>query len=189
MGWILPGSLVWAVSLILSVPAAAGTVYQWVTDDGVYAYADVLKRVPKRYQSQAEKRSLATLESYERWTPSDRRVMGTYAGRLASNLERLRALNRSLDPMVAAATNAPVRVRLGGAAGGAGLDIPVAGEGPVVVEDLRTRFGDDQATRSVSLVRQGDGVVAMIIGQDNVRDVEGVPAEDLWESLSERPAF
>ncbi|MEE2663679.1 MAG: DUF4124 domain-containing protein [Myxococcota bacterium] len=189
MAWILRGWLVLAISMMFSVPAVAGTVYQWVTDDGVYAYADVLKRIPKRYRSQAEKRSLGSLESYERWTPSDRRAMGTYVGRLASNLERLRALNRSLEPMDPMGTRAPVRVRLSNGGSGAGLDIPVAGEGPVVVEQLHTKLGNDQATRSISLVRQGDSVVAMIIAQDNVRDVDGVPEEDLWESLAERPAF
>ena len=46
MRLILRGALVAAITVVFSVPAMAGTAYEWVTDDGVYSYADVLKRVP-----------------------------------------------------------------------------------------------------------------------------------------------
>jgi hypothetical protein len=67
--------------------------------------------------------------------------------------------------------------------------LPVAGGGPVVVDILHTTLGSDESTRAVTLVRQGDDVIAMIIAQDNVRKTDEVAASDLWKSLEERPAF
>jgi hypothetical protein len=187
MHHFLRGSLVVAISVLLAAPAFAGTVYEWVTDDGVRSYADVLKRVPKRYQAQAKRRTVGSLASYERWTPSDARASGSYAARLDGNLERLRAMNAALDPADAAGTRSPVRMRLRTGRNGDGLDIPVAGDGPVVVEKLHTKLPGDDATRSVTLIRQGDEVVAMVVAQDNVRDIEQIDADELMQGLSERP--
>ena len=186
---IMRGALVGAITLMLAAPAFGGTVYEWVTEDGVHAYADVLKRVPKRYQSQAKKRTMRSLESYDRWTPSDRRAEGSHADRLAANLDRLRTLNAALDPMDAPGTRSATRMRLRTGRNGDGIDVPLTGAGPVVVEKLHTQFPGDNATRTVTLIRQGDEVIAAVVAQDNDRDIVEVEADDLLKSLRDRPVF
>ena len=181
MGLMIRSSLLAAITLGLAVPAVATTVYEWVTEDGSHAYSDSQKRIPKRYQSQAKKRTLGSLTSYERWTPSDRRAKGHYADRLEGNLDRLRAMNASLEPRDAVGTRAPVRMRIQTGRGGDGLDVPVAGEGPVVVEKIRTKFPSDDSTRAVTVIRQGGEVIAVIVAPDNTRDIVEVPAHELWQ--------
>jgi hypothetical protein len=189
MGSMMKATLVTAAALMLAIPASAGSVYEWVTDDGVYSYADTLKRVPKRYQSQAKKRTLGSLASYERWTPSDPKAADSYAGRLEGNLARLRDLNAALDPMDALGTRAGVRMQLRLGANGDAISVPTASTGPVVVEEIRTRFPGENATRTVTLVRQGDEIVATLVGQRNDGPIVQVPSDDLLETLSERPVY
>ncbi|MCA9511229.1 MAG: DUF4124 domain-containing protein [Myxococcota bacterium] len=173
----------------LAAPAFAGTVYSWVTEDGTYAFADTLKRVPNRYRDQVTTRQLGRLTSYERWTPSNLRVKGDHTDRLASNLERLREVNAELDRTA----RGPKRVHArGGAANapsllvrthrnGSGLNLPLTGDAPVVLESVRTKLDGEDATRGVTLVRQGGEVIAVFKGHNNSRSVVEVDVDDLLD--------
>jgi len=186
---ILRGGLAAMIAVMFAAPAVADTAYEWVTDDGVYSYADVLKRVPKRYQAQAKKRTLGKLERYERWTPSDRRASGAHMDRLEGNLERLRSLNAALEPVDTRGgrSTAATRMRLRTGRNGDGIDVPLAGEGPVVVEKLRAKLSGDDATRAVTVIRQGEDVIAMVVAQDNAREIEEADGDELLELGSRGP--
>jgi hypothetical protein len=176
--------------LAISSPAAAGAVYSWVTEDGVYAYADSTKRIPKRYRGEAKTRSLGKLVNYERWTPSDRTAEGSYTDRLSGNLERLSKLNAK--PAKArrharvhgkrhrhhGAAVPMMTIRAGGGRygrGGVDIQIPMYGDDgePVEVESVRARddVGDGTrhlssiATRHLTLVKRGDKVLLVLKGE------------------------
>lgn len=76
---------------IPAMPARAGTLYRWETEDGTIAFADDVKRIPERYRTQAEGIAPEGLDGYHRFTPTDRSAQDAYADRLAERLDGLRA--------------------------------------------------------------------------------------------------
>jgi len=176
-------ALATSVALALASPAAADTVYEWVTEDGTYAYSDSFKRIPERYQDAAEKRTLGKLSRYERWTPSDRKAEGAYTDRLAENLERLRELNAPPSAPVALPVPAGGGNKLilrSGRNGNQGFEFALGADrrqGPLVIENLRTRagWGLDNTTRHVTVVRRGDAVLAVIKPHLNSQRLGQIP--------------
>lgn len=78
------------LSLFLSVPALAGTFYQWTDSDGVVSMTDDVKRIPPAYRDTAAERRFEDIK--------DRRTPVTvpaadYEAALTASLERQRALN------------------------------------------------------------------------------------------------
>jgi hypothetical protein len=185
-------ALVAAVGLAAG-PAAAKTVYSWVTDEGTFAFTDDAKRIPAKYREQVERRTLGKLGSYPRYTPVRvKEAKGTYPERVTQRLEHLRdqvALEeaRAAEERPTAATGTGPLLGLplgGGDEGGPSIGIPVgAGTGePIVVEQVSSRPDDSIATRTVTVVKQGDrvlGVIKPIRNQRDVRDV--VPDDELTE--------
>jgi len=167
---------------MLAAPAGAGTVYSWITEDGTHAFADSLKRVPARYRDEVKTRQVGRLASYERYTPSNLRVQGSHTSRLASNLERVRSVNAELDRVEPTRTaSAAPSILLRTDNRGNGINLPLAGAGPVVIEKVRTKLDGDVTTRSMTIVRQGDEVVAIFKGEGNSRRPVEVRASELLD--------
>ncbi len=160
------GSLVGAaLGVALAVPAGAGTIYHWRTDEGGYAFADDLKRVPARYRDRVETRETASIQDYARFTPVDGAIEAAETARLEAEVARLRARNAELEaraaaPLARGAGEVEIRatasgeplLRLGGTD---------AGAEPVVIERKRLRT-KGLTTRTTTVVRQGDRVLAVI---------------------------
>ncbi|MGH0037719.1 MAG: hypothetical protein ACQGVK_22030 [Myxococcota bacterium] len=142
----------------LAAPALAGTFYSWTTEDGIRAYTDDAKRVPARYRTRAQLRDTGSLDGYERFTPIESatpeaatRQAARSQARPVASLPSVSAPPPSRAPGVSLETG-DLNIDLVGAEGGE----------PIVVEQVRTRVGDSEATRTVQVVRQGDRVLAII---------------------------
>ena len=181
-------ALLLAASVLWAVPAAAGDVYYWVTEEGVHSYSDSLKQVPNRYRGEARKSRLNALESYDRWTPSDRAKEADYVRRLPENLARLRAFNASDERGDAAAAAERTTLQVGPAGSNVQLNLPAQGSGrqPVVVQTARAELPGEDATRNITFVRSGDETLAVLLGNRNEGRVVQLSSEEL-EVLLERP--
>ena len=82
----------------MALPASAGTVYSWTTDDGVTSFTDDTRRIPERYRSSSKHRELRDLDRYARFTQTDSRASDAYAADLDQRLTRLRLTNDGVDP-------------------------------------------------------------------------------------------
>jgi hypothetical protein len=157
-----------ALAAALAAPATAGDIYFWRTDDGGYAFADDPKRVPEKYRGRVEIRQSASLADHPRYTPEDDAAQSAYARELEQRLAEMRKLNAELERRVATATAAPaarerVEVRMS-SDGEPTIDIPqhgVAGE-PVVIEDYIALRDGANRTRTNTVIRRGDEVIAVI---------------------------
>ena len=163
------------LACLLAVPAAAGELYSWRTENGAYAFTDDEKSIPARYREGAERRSTAALDSYERFTPEDSAAKQHYADALEARLERLRAFNadRAVGPTVATSASRDKTVSLQVN----GRDAPTvnvtAGENtkPVVIETIQTRPEGKIVTRPSTVIRQGDRTLAIIKPRSREWDV------------------
>jgi len=166
----------------LAAPVGAET-YAWRTEDGVYAYTDDPKHIPARYADDAKVLRRGSLSSYERYTAQDSAATDRYASRLAARLEYLR--QRNAQPSYAAA--APAVAAAGPASGGtisfstggpndARIQVPIGQPGqpgqdaqaPVVVEPVTAKRTGDPRTRRVTLIKQGDKIVAVLKSNPHV---------------------
>jgi hypothetical protein len=59
--------------------------------------------------------------------------------------------------------------------------VGVEGEEPVVVEQIRTRVADSEATRTVQVVRQGDRVLAIIKPTPNQTNLDAPDESELLD--------
>jgi len=163
-----------ALALALAAPATAGTVFGWTTDDGIAAYTNDPKRVPARYKNGVRRiRVNNGLSSYARFTPRDVASNAGYEQRVYERVERLRALNAHLDATFAASRSNPRNPHGQQVASGSGVttlqldersrlrvQAPVIGNEPIVVDEVRMR-ANNMFTRHVTVVRQGDRVIAI----------------------------
>ena len=166
-----PDFLAWAVGLLvatLAVPAAAGAIYKYETDDGGIAFTDDAKRIPAAYRERAETIEPQKLTEFERFTPMAPSAPAPYAARMGERLGHLRDLNaRVVTPD---AVGAPQPAGPGGLAVRSGrdgqnveayLNPGLAGQ-PVVVETVRSRPDGSPVTRHITIVRQGDRVLSIV---------------------------
>jgi hypothetical protein len=165
----------WTAALALAgfaLPASAESLFRWTAEDGSVAYTDDAKRIPERYRSSARQVETGGLAGYKQYSPTRAAGQAEYREQLAARLERLRALNESLDreayyreaAAVQAAQAGPVaQVRVGR---DLQLSVPsnVAAEGPVVVEDVRVRADGSVVTHHDTVVRQGDRILMVVRG-------------------------
>ncbi len=172
-GLVVAG-LCWAVA----VPAGAATVYHWETEDGVFAYTDDPKHIPSAYKNKATRRSVGRLSSYKRYTPAGKLVSDPYAKRLDARLVALRQAKAQAAPAAALAARGDSGVHVRVDLRELEIDVPrVAGEEPVVVEEVRVRVPGQIATRTVKVIRQGDQTLAIIKPLPNVSDPSQVVNE------------
>jgi hypothetical protein len=159
-----------ALSVALAAPAGAGTIYSWRTDDGGYAFADDLRRVPEYYKDRVETRESASLTGHDRYTPHDDAAVAQRAAELDHRVETMRKRNQHLQKMLAATSQANagspgVTVRLD-SRGQPIIDIPPGGgrntSGPVIIEDVLAKPDGAINTRRNTVIRQGDEVIAVV---------------------------
>jgi len=164
--------------LMFAFPAAAGEIYSWRTEDGGFAFTDDPKAVPARYRSQAATRETAGLGDYERLTEPEPGAMADYSRRLDDRLDHLRRLNRDLDAAYAAArTRAPQLESLSVESGDFNIGVPLddAGDGPVVIENIRYLHEGEMATRHNVVVRRGGETLAVIKGRPLATQINQAP--------------
>jgi len=179
------------VALALAVPAQAGSIYSWVTEEGTFAFTDDPEKVPARYREEARERPARSLDEYERFTPEDPEAQTRYARGLTRRLQAMRELNgiRSGAPAQAAAPRAApapaagagsIALRPLGEEHGPRIDIPSgAGSEPVVVEETRYRPDGAVVTVPALVVKQGDRTLAIV--KQRPRDTNpgrDIPDED-----------
>jgi len=159
------------LALAVAAPATAGEIYAWRTDEGAYAFADELRRVPERYRDRVEVRPTRSLRDHDRFTPTDDAAMEVYAAGLEHRLDGLRRMNAQMEQRLAAerqAQGAPggrVTVRFD-SDGEPIVDVPPGGHAgggePVVIEDILARDEDGNRTRTNTVVRRGDEIISVI---------------------------
>ncbi len=159
-----------ALSFALAAPAGAGTIYSWRTDDGGYAFADDLRRVPEKYRERMETRQSADLAGHSRYTPLDDAASDAYANHLEQRLEALRKRNQRMAEAMAASPRVSggqdgVTVRVD-SDGKPVIDIPSSatadGGGPVIIEDVLARPEGSSTTRYNTVIRRGDEVISIV---------------------------
>jgi hypothetical protein len=159
-----------------AVPSSAET-YSWRTEDGVYAYTDDPKHIPQRYADQVQIVRLNSLKSYERFTAQDSAAASHYANRLSERLDHLRAVNAAPPqyavPAGGIAAAGPTPGTISVATGGENdprLELPMgqAGDGPLIVEPVTAKRQGDVRTRRITLVKQGDKIVAVLKGSPHI---------------------
>ena len=161
-----------ALTGALIAPAATADVYGWRTEDGSYAYTDNRDNIPSRYVADAVAVRDTRLDDYDRLTVQDSGAQDAVAARLERRLEHLRRVNASANPApdaVATAGSGATRIQLStGNAQAPTLDIATdAGGPPVVVEPVIAKKSGDSRTRRVTLVKQGDRTLAVVLGRSH----------------------
>ena len=160
-----------ALGLTLAGPALAADLYRWKTGDGGFAYTDDEKRIPERYRKTAELISTGNLAGYERYTPGPNATTESRDA-LSERLERLRAFNLAYDQthagqptatqVAAGEGRAAPSVRMS-ATDGPTVDVSGSDDGgPVIIEERRFRIADGFVTRTDTVVRQGDRIIAVV---------------------------
>jgi len=165
----------------LAMPASAGTLYQWRTAEGSFAFADSLAKVPARYRGEMTTRSMEPLSGYDRYTPIDHAATARYERELVARLEALRSrharpASASRTPSMMAANS--ILLQTGDRTSPA---IQVASEpsaGPIVMEKIQTRPRDGLSTRHSWVTKQGDRVIAVTIPRSHVSSTSDIPIED-----------
>jgi hypothetical protein len=168
----IPGFVLAAgLTLSLAGPALAAELYRWTTDDGTVAFTDDIKHIPERYRGVATKISTGSLRDYSRYTP-DRTSPKSSELALAERLDRLRATNAALETQPTAPSLQPVQtvpqrdnpfVRVG-PQGDPALEVSASHEssGPLIIEQRRYRVEGGFVTRTDTVVRQGDQIIAIV---------------------------
>lgn len=179
-----------ALALVLVLVGAPGgalaaeRIYSWETDEGTLAFTDDPKQIPARYRGAATSRAREDLGRYPRASVSDAAPTVPHADRLARRLAYLRSVNGAVA-MVApgipgqASSEAAFLVRTSGSSRGVSTQVGFAvSEGPpggaiepIVTDNVRVMPADSDATRHITVVRQGDKILSVVKPQQNQTSV------------------
>jgi hypothetical protein len=167
---LLQNKLISAAGIILlaslAMPAGAGTLYKWTTEDGSVAFSDDLKRIPERYRDRVATIQTGGLDNYERFTPADSAAQGEQRRLLEERLERLRAQNQPpvMVAVPAPGAGGPVSETIVQVNDSTALRIPATAsdEEPIVVEEVRVLRKGSNITIHDTVVRQGDKVLVVV---------------------------
>jgi len=170
----------------LAVPAAAGSFYQYETDDGGIAFTDDAKRVPARYRDDAVLIERDGFDDFDRYTETGPSHEASYAARTEARVQYLRDLNaRVVTPDAVGAPNASYSRGLAVRSSRQGQDVEAyvspEGDAPVVVETVRSRPDGSPVTRHVTIVRQGDRVLSVIAPQQRHSSTRSLDERTLFE--------
>lgn len=161
------------VSSLLGAPIAADII-AYRTEDGVFAYTDDRAKVPARYTAEAVTVRDPKLESYPRLTIEDTASAREVSARLERRLGYLRQANAATvaEREVAASASAQQGAVVSGSAASPTLEVSAdPAKGPIVVEPLRTQQDGRPATRTSTVVKQGDKVLAIVKSRSHHIDV------------------
>lgn len=173
-------AIVSCLALGLSAPAAAADrIYAWETDEGTLAFTDDPKRIPAQYRGVATSRPRADLGRYERASVVESTGTAPHADRLARRLAYLRGANGAIAVAMpgipgSGSAEAAFLVRTSGSSRGVSTQVgfPVSqGPGdsgePIVTDNVRVMPRDSDATRHITVVRQGDEILSIVRPQLN----------------------
>jgi len=171
-------------AVVWAPPAAAGSLYAWRSEDGVYSYTDDRNAIPERYRDSVVVSESKGLEGYARFTAqvgSDRAA--GYSERLRA---RLQVLREGRKQAVEGRDVEEPSVQPGGAVvslGSAGPGQPrvelsaadPSTHAPLIIEPLITRRPGDSHTRRTTVIRQGDRTLVVVKGERHHRN----PSDDV----------
>jgi len=189
-------SLLMATGAVLAfaMPAAAGDIYAWRTEDGGYAFAGDPDAVPERYRDQVDVRRTRSLSEYRRYTAEDEEATSRYEDGLSDRLDHLRAQNAGAPEGAGAggagSASAPdyVTVRSGSRRGGGGVDVSTptgASDVPLETEVVYMRRKSGLLTQPVRVTRRGDRIVSVEKPRNRVRDLDDVVTEQELDAALE----
>ena len=175
-----------AVLFAVATPAGATVVYRWKTDDGVYAFTDDAKRIPEKYRNQAKASPMRSLRGYKNYTPAQRSGTTAYRQQMEKSARDLGRLNARIYGEGAAPMGTSSRsAGNDGAAlwvGQAGQSTVALQEGldsdsdePIVIEQKRFYIPGLNSTRTNTIVRQGNRILAVtkpLAHQDDISDIQ-----------------
>ena len=177
--------------MLLGAPGgalAAERIYSWETEEGTLAFTDDPKQIPVRYRGAATSRVREDLGRYERASvshaASDAVSAVPHADRLARRLAYLRSVNGAVAMAAPgipgqASSEAAFLVRTSGSSRGVSTQVGFAvSEGPpggaiepIVTDNVRVMPADSDATRHITVVRQGDKILSVVKPQQNQTSV------------------
>jgi hypothetical protein len=140
----------WIAAALVCLPGVASAeMYRYTADNGTVSYTDDLKSVPARYRASAQRIPGGSLESYSRFT------------RVQSYPElRTWGAPEDTEPATAAVPVPEPRSLLVRMNNGSALEVPLAGEEPVIVRRGRYAWSEDGYLKPHTTVLQGDRVLA-----------------------------
>ena len=165
----------------VAIPATAGTIYQWRTEEGSFAFADSLKKVPARYRTGMTTRDMKSLSGYDRFSPVDRSATSRYERELSVRLDVLqsrRAVLASTWRHPSMKTPTSILLRTGNESSPSIQVASEKGSGPIVMEKVQTRPADGMVTRHSWVVKQGNEVIALTIPRSHVSNPSDVLIEE-----------
>ena len=165
-----PMALLAVLTLVLSAPVAADTFFSWETEEGTPSFTDDAKRIPAQYRAVAKERPRSDLHRYSRTSV------------VAPDADRDRGLARAGDLRGAIAVASPglpgtgsdeaaFMIRTSGSSQGVATQVgfPVSSGPmePIVTDNVRVMPADSEATRHITIVRQGGRVLSVVRPQLN----------------------
>ena len=163
---------------------AADRIYSWETEEGTLAFTDDPKQIPARYRAVATSRGREDLGRYERASVSATASAVPHADRLDRRLAYLRSLNGAVAMAAPgipgeASSEAAFLVRTSGSSRGVSTQVgfavsegpPGASSEPIVTDNVRVMPADSDATRHITVVRQGDKILSVVKPQQNQTSV------------------
>lgn len=163
---------------------AADRIYSWETEEGTFAFTDDPKQIPARYRAVATSRGREDLGRYDLTSVSDAASAVPHADRLARRLAYLRSANGAIAMAAPgipgeASSEAAFLVRTSGSSRGVSTQVgfavsegpPGASSEPIVTDNVRVMPADSDATRHITVVRQGDKILSVVKPQQNQTSV------------------
>ncbi len=172
------GVAVLALAIVSPAQAGSTTIYRWHTDDGALGFADDMKRVPKEYREQVEKKTIESLSGYAKLTLEDTSSRTKRMEELDARIAYLDEMNRTLDeirstldaPAVSAGPGGGGMSIVTGSTGGYGggsidaVSIPIdqaTGGGPIITDRVRMYDPEAMTTRTHTIVHQNGRVISV----------------------------
>ena len=186
---MLPRTLIAAAVLFaVAAPASAKVVYRWKTDDGVYAYSDDARRIPEKYRAEARTGPLRTLRGYNRYTPAQISGTQAYLKRTQKSAAEMAKLNARVHGArtggaVGSAYGAPANDGAVLWVGQSGQSTVALQEGlsdsdePIIIEQKRFYVPGLNSTRTDTIVRQGDRILAVTKPLPHQQDISDIQSE------------